>query len=403
MASIRLSLTGSLIVLACASLGAGGEPQSPSDPPRVYHDGREQPLRYVGPGREQPDPTDVTEVKIGYFGPSDPGHTEAGDMWSAAQLAVEEANRQGGYHGKPFRLIARWSEDPWVGGARHATQMVFVDKVWVLVGGADGASTHLAEQIATKGLIPVISPVSTDRSANSAFVPWMFSCLPGDDVLASLLADRLVREKLGDAFVVVACDDHDSRVFLGQFNNAIRKRSLVARQQFVYPTAPGEPTAVLARVLASKPRAVVLLAGPAAGARLVKSLRQGGYAGPVLGGPWMGRHSFLEAAGPAAVDVVFPLLYVPGQDSKGFVTAFERRVRHPTDYAAAATYDAVRLAVAAVRKAGLNRARIVDSIRDLSPWQGVSGQIRWDALGGNDRPVSLGTIHQGRAVPLLVR
>jgi branched-chain amino acid transport system substrate-binding protein len=183
-------------------------------------------------------------------------------------------------------------------------------------------------------------------------------------------------------------------------SGALRKRAVAPRRQFVYPTAPGDPSGVVARVIESKPRAVVLLAGPAAGSRLLAGLREAGYRGPILGGPWMGRRSFLEAAASAAGDVAFPLLYVPGEGRNDFIAAFDRRVHKRPDYAAAATYDAVMLVVAAVRKAGLNRARIADALRELSPWKGVSGTIQWDALGGNARSVALGTIRDGRAMPL---
>jgi branched-chain amino acid transport system substrate-binding protein len=220
-------------------------------------------------------------------------------------------------------------------------------------------------------------------------------------VLAPLVAERLVRISAHDAFVVIAADDHDSRLFLGQLTLTLRKRNLASRQQFVYPVAPGDPTAIVARVVRSEPRAVVLLAEPAVGARLLSGLREAGYRGAVLGGPWMGRRRFFDLVGNAGGDVAFPLLYAPGENRNDFVEAFTRRVGRPPDFAAAATYDAVMLVVAAVRKAGLNRARIADAIRGLSPWEGVCGRIRWDALGGNARPVGLGTIRNGCAVPLL--
>jgi branched-chain amino acid transport system substrate-binding protein len=278
--------------------------------------------------------------------------------------------------------------------------MVYDDEVWAIVGGPDGATTHLAEQIAAKARLPVVSPVSTDRTANSAFVPWMFSCQPGDDAIAPLLAERLLRIKAHDAFVVVAADDHDSRVLLGQLTVALHRRSLAPRQQFVHHAASGDPAAVVARVVQADPRAVVLFAGPDDGARLLLGLRAAGFRGPILGGPWMGRRRFIEVAGSAAGDVAFPLLYASGGDRTGFVEAFTRRIGKPPDYAAAATYDAVTLVVAAVRKTGLNRARVADAIRELSPSVGVSGPVRWDPLGGNHRPISLGTIQNGRAVPL---
>jgi len=52
----------------------------------------------------------------------------------------------------------------------------------------------------------------------------------------------------------------------------------------------------------------------------------------------------------------------------------------------------------AMRKAGLNRARIRDAVRALAPWPGASGDVTWDALGRNERVVALG-VWRG---PLLV-
>jgi len=409
---------GSLALIVVASVAPiAGEPAAGP----AKQGGVGTPLEYSGPGREIPEPFDLTEVRVGYFGPSDPAHPDGGDAWSAAQLAIDEANWQGGYRGKPFRLVAGWSDSPWTAGARHVTRMVFVDKVWAIVGGIDGPSTHLAEQVAAKANLPVVSPVSTDRTANSAFVPWMFSLLPGDDVLAPLVAEQLAREPGAGTLVIISGDDHDSRVFSARLAASLAKRQIAPRSQFVYSNAPGDPVPVVSRAMAGKPPLLVVLAGPLASTRLVVALRDAGYRGPIFGGPWMGRRGFIEKAGRAAEGAVFPWLYAakdrPGKldaapadfrslgdfgslKAGRFDAEFARRFHRPPDYAAAGTYDAVTLVVAAVRKAGLNRARIGDALRGLSGWEGVLGDLRWDRLGGNARSATLGTIRNGRAVPL---
>jgi branched-chain amino acid transport system substrate-binding protein len=398
MTMLRIAASWSaLIVMGLASSLVGGE--RAAGPAKQGAVGA--PLEYAGPGREIPDPA-VTEVRIGYFGPSEPAHADGGDAWRAAQLAIDEANRQGGYRGKPFRLVAGWSDDPWTAGARHVTEMVFVDKVWALIGGIDGPSAPLAGQVTAKANLALVSPVSTDRTANAAFVPWMFSLLPGDDVLAPLEAERIALEPGAGALVVISGDDHDSRVFWARLTAALAKRKIVARSHFVYASAPGDPGPVVSRAIAARPGALVVLAAPAASARLVVALRDAGYAGRIFGGPWMGRRAFVEKAGRAAEDVVFPLLYVAKDGAeKKFAAEFTARYKCPPDYAAAGTYDAVTLVVAAVRKAGLNRARIHDALRGLSGWKGGLGEVRWDRLGGNTRPVTLGAIRDGHAVPLL--
>jgi branched-chain amino acid transport system substrate-binding protein len=384
--------------LSRAELGI--KPDQPRAPqgPKAFFDGRNRPLEYAGPGREDPEPADPAEVLLGYFGPSDPAHPD-GDLWCAAQLAIEEANRQGGYRGKPFRLVPRWSDSPWTAGAAQVTKLVYSDRVWAILGGIDGPTAHLAEQVVAKAWLPLVCSATTDRTANSANVPWMFLSLPGDHLQAPVLADQIAKGAAGKDFIVVSGDDHDSRSFLAELSRALGKLELAPRYQYTCRPAAEDVSDLVARVVGARPAAVVVVADPHGSARLVSSLRRAGFAGSVLGGPWMGRRRFLEEAGPAAEGAVFPLVVESEKRSQPFFDTFQKRFQREPDYAAACTYDSVRMLVAAIQEAGLNRARIGDALRELSPWEGVSGTVEWDPLGGNTRPVHLGTIKDGRVIP----
>jgi branched-chain amino acid transport system substrate-binding protein len=127
------------------------------------------------------------------------------------------------------------------------------------------------------------------------------------------------------------------------------------------------------QVVARPARAAIVVADAADSARLVKALREQGYAGAIFVGSWLGRRRFVEEAGAAAVGVRFPLLVEQGAAWRAFVTAYEQRCARQPDYAAGAAYDSTRLLMAAIRKAGLNRARIRDALEALSPWEGVTG------------------------------
>jgi hypothetical protein len=121
---------------------------------KVFFEARKHQTNYVGPGREERSPANIKEVLIGYFGPR--------------------------YKGLPFRLVAGWSDNPWSSGVSKVVRMAYMDRVWAVIGGIDGPSTHLAEQVAAKARLTLLSPASTDKTVNLANVPWMFSCLPGD-------------------------------------------------------------------------------------------------------------------------------------------------------------------------------------------------------------------------------
>ena len=68
--------------------------------------------------------------------------------------------------------------------SRSHSACLLLDSVWAILGGIDGPSTHIAEQVTTKAWLPLLCAVSSDRTANAAVVPWMFSLLPGDHLQA---------------------------------------------------------------------------------------------------------------------------------------------------------------------------------------------------------------------------
>ncbi|MCY2986477.1 MAG: ABC transporter substrate-binding protein, partial [Planctomycetota bacterium] len=265
-------------------------------------------------------------------------------------------------------------------------------------GGIDGATTHLAEQVVAKARLPLLSAGSTDRTVNLANVPWMFSCLPGDQLQAPILVERVAATIGKRSFVEITTDDHDSRQFAVELSRALNQQQISPQYHYTCKASAEDVAEVIGRTVQAAPAAVLCVADAHDTAKLMLRLREAGYRGPVFGGPAMGRRRFLQEAGRAAEGVVFPLLVDRDADSQPFREAFLSKCGTEPDFAATCSYDAVKLLVAAIRQAGLNRARIGDAIRELAPWPGAAGTIQWDPLGSNRRPVRLGTIREGRIV-----
>ncbi len=388
-----------LILLVLSFVVSAGDTHSKKQSSRtVFFDARKLETKYAGPGREEIAPKDVKEVLIGYFGPNTLSHPEGGDMWCAASLAIEEANRAGGYKGLPFSLVAGWSDNPWGTGISKVVRMTYVDKVWAIIGGIDGPSTHLAEQVVAKARLTLLSAGSTDKTVNLANVPWMFSCLPGDHLQTPILAHEIASSIGQKSFLLVSAVDHDSHLFAIELSKSLGKYKLVPSYHFEFEPRRKDITELVNKIIEVKAHALVLIAGAEQSAQVISAVREKNFTGPVFGGICMGRRGFLEEAGRAAQGVIFPLLYTPRKDSDSFQKKFTSRFGHRPDYLAAHTYDAVNLLVVAIRKAGLNRAKIRDAVRELSPWTGVTGTIKWDTLGGNSRTVRLGMVKAGAVI-----
>jgi ABC-type branched-subunit amino acid transport system substrate-binding protein len=201
----------------------------------------------------------LEEIRIGYFGSNDPEHPEGGDLWLAARLALEDANREGGYRGLPFRLRSCWSRNPWGTGISQLAQMVYSEYVWAIIGSIDGASTHLAEQVVAKARLPLLSPVSTDKTVNLANVPWMFSLSPGDHQIAPVLA-RAIVDRVDEApFALASSTDHDSRLLVEELRVDLAELNAVPSYHLQFHPN-GEVAHIFDRLILSSIRTFVVVA-----------------------------------------------------------------------------------------------------------------------------------------------
>ena len=383
----KLGRRAALALLASPfAVWAAGQDQSQRKAQEPYLDRTKRQMSYDGPGGDEPEPTDLTEVRIGYFGPSDTAHIEGGSSWQGALRAIDEANKDGGYHGLPFRLVAKWSESPWKAGGRMMVELAYVDRVWATIGSIDGISTHIAEQVVAKVQLSLVDAGSTDRSVNAAMVPWMFSCLPNDPAIANALCPQLAREAGDEGPVLVVSTGHDERHMAGEFRHWFaEKQPGVAR---ILEFQPGdEHLETVARQTVGA-RAVLVLGGVADTARVVKLLRAESRKTVLYAGPSAAKSSFAMVAGPDAEGVRCPLLAHPAP------VGWEPGTGQ--DYAALQSYDAARMVVSSIRTGGLNRFRICRALAKMTPWQGAAGEVRWSALNRNSRPAAVATIRGGR-------
>ena len=407
--ALAVLLTGASLVAVSRQGTSGGKPQSearrravrapvpeaPQDPSVPYKPPSQVPLDFRGPGRDEPEP-DVSEVVLGWFGPGDPAHPEFGELWRGAVLALEEENAAGGYRGKPFRLVASWSESPWAAAIRDLTRTVYERGAWAVLGGVDGTTTHLAVQVALKSHFLLLSPGSTDVTADRAHVPWLFSLPPSDERHAAAIGEGLETSAAGGAVAVAAATDHDSHATLVAVRRELARRRLAPATLVEFAAAEPDLQPLAARLADGRPGALLVLAPSSVAGRLVAAVREAGYRGPILGGASAARAAFRRAAGPAADGVLAPVAAETGPAWDAFARAYEARWSEAPDDAATHAYDAVRMATAAVRRAGLNRARIRDAVRALAPWPGASGTVSWNALGRNERATALGAWRGGR-------
>jgi len=372
---------------------------------------------YVGSGRDIPDPKNLTEVRIGFFGPIEhsPEQVFGLRMLHGAQLAVEEANARGGYGGKPFKLMLHNDYDNWqakaVYGEDRATdptiwgsasnevvKMVYDDEDWAIFGSISSESTHIALRVALKAEIPIVNSASTDPTIPETYIPWYFTDLQDDRVQCLTLARRIFTELGLKRVAILRINSRYGRFGVGKFRDASRRlgHPVVIEQKFL----PGDKdfTRSLKIIQASRADAIVLWTDEIPAANILKQMKALGMKQRVFGSYRTLGPEMLTEAGTAAegFEAVFP--YDPTRKDPRwleFNSRFEARFHEKPEQFASLAYDAMNALLDSICKAGLNRVRIHDALANIEGYDGVTGHMLFDPNQKNVAHMYLGTVHNG--------
>jgi ABC-type branched-subunit amino acid transport system substrate-binding protein len=372
---------------------------------------------YTGAARDIPEPKNLTEVRIGFFGPIEhnPDSVFGLRMLHGVQLAIEEANAHGGYGGKPFKLMLHndydnWQAkavygddrptDPtiWGSASNEAVKMIYDDQDWAIFGSISSEATHIILRLSLKAEIPIVNSASTDPTIPETYVPWFFTDLQDDRVQSLTLARRIFTELGLKRLAILRVNNRYGRFGVLKLRDASRRlgHPIVIEQKYL----PGDTdfSQQLRVIRGSRADAIVLWTDETQAALILKQMRAEGMKQRVFGAYRTLGPTLLAEAGPAAegFEAVFP--YDPTRkDPKwiDFNQRFEKRFNEKPEQFASLAYDAMNVLLDSICKAGLNRARIQDALDNVGQYDGVTGHMVFDPNQKNVTPMYLGTVHNG--------
>ena len=314
-----------------------------------------------------------------------------------AEMAIHKANAKGGYNGRHFHLVVRSTEGPWGAGSKESVNLVYEDEVWAIMGSLDGRNAHLAEQVATKAHIVFLSSRATDQTLSQAFIPWYFRCVPNDRQQAKALTREIYHERQLKRIATLAEADNDARLGATSFAKIAVAEGMPSPTQFFYESSVQDFHDVLSQIESAGVEGIVLFGQPSSAAKIIRQIRHKGMKQALFGSlSLLADGNFLKSAGPdleGAVLVSPDYWYTSG--GKNFKQEFQEIYGYSPGVAAVYAYDGMNLIIEAIRKAGLDRDRIRDSLADIKYKDGVTGVIHFDDMGNRIGTVGLIEIHNG--------
>jgi branched-chain amino acid transport system substrate-binding protein len=384
-----------------------------------YHEYYQDLVEYNGAARDIPDPDlkDLSEIRIGFLAPlyDHPEQVLGNRMLNGATMAIDEANATGGYGGKPFRLITHNDYDNWqlsksatVGTSKDsaiwgaasndAVRMIYDDKVWAMFGSISSESTHIALRLTLKGETPLVNSASTDPTIPETIIPWYFTDIQDDREQGYTLARHLYTELGFKRVALLRVNSRYGRFGVIKFRDASRRlgHPVVIEQKFM----PGDTDfrRQLEVIEDSRVDAIVLWTDIGPAALILQQMLELGMKQRVFGSHRTIGDELVKLAGPAAegFEAVFP--YDPNRTDPAwqeFTARYGARFHEKPDHFAALAYDAMKILLEAICRAGLNRGRIRDALTATETYKGVTGDMVFDPNCKNIAPLFLAHVHNG--------
>jgi branched-chain amino acid transport system substrate-binding protein len=361
------------------------------------------PLTFNGAGRELKAPMDLKEVRIGFLGPlSGSVMVPQGlQMLQGATLAMEEANKKGGYKGLPYKLMPHNDVGLWGAAANEVVKMD-EEKVWAFLGSIDDIVSHVALRAALKLEIFMVCTGDPDPTFTETNIPWTLRVISDDRQSAYALINQIFVKDNHSRVAVMRTGARYGRVaFKMVSDNATRVgHPIIIEERF----KEGETDfkSQLERINKTSPDAVIVWGNALESGLILKQARALGLKQPIYFSDRIVSPEFLKTAGNLAEGVITTCQYNPESNDpkyKTFQANYKKRFGTEPDVFAAHAYDGMNLLIAAIDKVGLNRVLIRDILTErktFQGFQGVTGPIILDASWNQMRDIYMAKVVKGK-------
>jgi branched-chain amino acid transport system substrate-binding protein len=302
------------------------------------------------------------------------------------QLYIERINAEGGVLGRKLELVHYDDGSEANKANSFAKRLIESDKVDLIIGGTTTGSTMAMIPLVEKAGMPLIS-MAAGVPIIEPVKKWVFKVAPTDRMAAEKVFTEMKR--LGLSKIGLLSETSGFGQSGSKETQAVAPRfgiSIVANE--TYGPKDTDVTAQLTKIKSAPGIQAVFVFGAGQGPAIAtKNYKQLAITLPLYQSHGVASEEYIKLSGPAAEGVKLPAaaLVVAGQlaasdPQKAVVTAYEKtyKDRYKADVSTFGGhgYDALMIAVAALKKAGgTDKARLRDAIEATKGYIGTAGQF----------------------------
>ena len=316
-----------------------------------------------------------------------------------AVLAIEEANAAGGVLGRRIELLTEDNQSRPGESATIVKKFISRDKVVAVLGEIVSSRTLEVAPICQNARIPLVSPGATAPEVTSKG-DYIFRACFIDPFVGTITA-KFARETLkAKRTAVLSSVSSAQSVGLARFfrEKFTAEGGVIALEQ-KFNEGDKDFRAQLTAIRAAGVDAIFIPAYYTEAALICKQARDLGLTIPLLGTDGWESSEFIAIGGKAVEGCYLVTHYSAENGSsvvRDFNTRYEQRWGTPSNALSALGYDAAKLLIDALRRAGTTDAsKLRDALAATRNFTGAAGTITFDAQRNPNKSAVVLTVRDG--------
>ena len=316
---------------------------------------------------------------------------------NGAKLAVKQANQAGGINGKMIELVVYDDQASPKQAVPISNKLIEKDKVVAAISGSYSGATRAAAGVFQSAEIPYISAYAVHpeitKAGNYVFRTSFMGEVQGR-AGAKLIGATLQRKRV----VLITLKNDFGKSLAAGFKEAADQFNLQIVNEYEYSIKDRQFGPIGAKVKADAPEAIYatgyfFTAGP-----LVSQLRAAGITVPVIGQEGYDSEQFIKIAGKASEGTIITTSLDRDSNSsetRSFISEFEAMAGHKVDMVAASGHTAMKVLVAAMKKAGTTSPSAIRNAIAQTNLVASTGSISFNDLGEVQKNVQVQVVRDG--------
>lgn len=225
------------------------------------------------------------------------------NMHMGVLSAFEEANREGGVHGRRLRLVVR--DDRYESEAAIVnTRALIAHGVFGLIGAVGTPTSRVAEPIASEAKVPYIGAFTGAALLRGEEQRYVVNLRASYNQETEEMVERLTTDLGFTRIAILYQDDSYGHAGLNGTRMALDKRNMALVSEGTYVRNTVAVKRALLKILESNPQAVIIIGAYSPAAAFIKWARKIGMRAVFVNISFVGSNPLLKELGPSGDGVV---------------------------------------------------------------------------------------------------